>query len=98
MRQVVSYKRLKTMKMLKLSPQCKEWSQSTAYERPGARCVCVVMGGGRGGVGGGTWVNFAGYVPLASHSPYPITMPRRLCLQGNTIPIPAIQYNNKKLN
>ena len=30
------------------------------------------------GVGGGTWVNFAGYVPLASQSPYPITIPRRL--------------------
>ena len=29
---------------------------------------------------GGTWVNFAGYVPLASQSPYPITMPRRLML------------------
>ena len=29
-------------------------------------------------VGGGTWVNFAGYVPLASQSPYPNTMPRRL--------------------
>ena len=22
--------------------------------------------------GGGTWINFAGYVPLASQSPYPI--------------------------
>ena len=30
------------------------------------------------GPGGGTWVNFAGYVPLASQSPYPNTMPRRL--------------------
>ena len=28
----------------------------------------------------------------------PITMPRRLCLQGNTTHIPAIQYNSKKLN
>ena len=35
-------------------------------------------GGGRGGRGGGTWVNFAGYMPLASQSPYPNTMPRRL--------------------
>ena len=50
MRQGVSYKRLKTMKMLKLSPQCKEWSQSTSYERPGGQ--------------GGSWVNFAGYMPL----------------------------------
>ena len=37
MRQGVSYKRLKTMKMLKLSPQCREWSQSTSYERPGGQ-------------------------------------------------------------
>ena len=34
--------------------------------------------GGPEGPGGGTWVNFAGYVPLASQSPYPYTMPRRL--------------------
>ena len=33
---------------------------------------------GRRGRGGCTWVNFAGYVPLASQGPYPITMPRRL--------------------
>ena len=28
--------------------------------------------GGGGGVGGGTWVNFVGYVPLVSQSLYPI--------------------------
>ena len=31
-------------------------------------CVCILLPGGGGG---GTLVNFAGYVPLASQSPYP---------------------------
>ena len=66
MRQVVSYKRLKTMKNVKpFAPMQRVVAVNRLRKarEPG------------GGYLGHAWVNFPGYVPLASQSPYPLKTP-----------------------